>query len=37
MTLNSFKLFGLKRKLSLLNPVNAFIELHRQSKDREKD
>ncbi len=35
--MNSFKLFGLKRKLGFLYPIEGFFELHSLATERKKD
>ena len=35
--MNSFKLFGLRRKLVVLWPVEGFFELHGIATERKKD
>jgi len=35
--MNSFKLFGLKRKLAILCHVEDFLELHSRAKEGKKD
>ena len=34
--MNSFKLFGLKRKLDIFCPVEDFFELHSSATERKK-
>ena len=34
---NSFKLFGLKRKLGVFYPIEGFFELHSQAMEGKKD
>jgi len=35
--MNSFKLFGLKRELAILYPVEGFFELHSRATKGKKD
>ncbi len=37
ITLNSFKLFGLKRKLGVFYPIEGFFELHSRAMEGKKD
>lgn len=36
-TMNSFKLFGLRRKLVILGSIKDFFELHSTATELEKD
>ena len=37
MGMNSFKLFGLKRKLNIFCPIEVFFELHSRATEGKKD
>jgi hypothetical protein len=36
-SMNSFKLFGLKRKLGFFYPIEGFFELHSRAMEGKKD